>query len=93
MKKLCAILLLVGMVLSFSCKKEAKQEPQTQPPPAPPQEQMNQPPAELPGKIIPPEKFFQFQVDWLSLIKNHKQKFLDLVKSTKTKNYGLYRQG
>ena len=85
MKKICAMLLLAGMVLSFSCKKEAKEEPKPQPP-APPQGQMSQAPAEMPGKVIPPEKFFKFQIDWLTLIKSHKQKFLDLVKVTKTKS-------
>jgi cytochrome c556 len=81
------MLLLSGMVLSFSCKKEAKEEPKPQPPaPAQPQGQMSQAPAVMPGKIIPPEKFFQFQIDWLTLIKSHKQKFLDLVKATKTKS-------
>ena len=41
------------------------------------------------GKVIPPEKLFQFEVDRLELLKKHKGNFLELLKSAKTKNSAL----
>ena len=97
MKKLLVALLVAGMVFGFSCKKGGKEEtktPEPTQPATPPQSTApqastlagNTQPA---GKVIPPEKFFKFEVDRLELLKKHKTKFLDLLKSSKTKNTAL----
>ena len=90
MKKIVVAALLVGLALSYSCKKaENKEEPQPapeQPKPAPITAQPGQEPE---GKVIAPEAFYQFEVDRLVLLKDHKGKFLALLKSSKGKNSAL----
>jgi hypothetical protein len=90
MKKILVLALLVGLGLSYSCKKqEKKEEPQpapTNPNPAPATPQIPQEPE---GKVIAPEAYYQFEVDRLELLKKHKNEFLQMLKSTKTKNQAL----
>ena len=90
MKKIVVAALLVGLAFGYSCKKaEKKEEPQpapVQPKPAP---VTPQPEPEPEGKVIAPEAFYQFEVDRRVLLKDHKGKFLQLLKSSKTKNQAL----
>ena len=90
MKKIVVAAMLVGLALGYSCKKaENKDEPQpapAQPKPAPITAQPGQEPE---GKVIAPEAYQQFEVDRLVLMKDHKGKFLKLLKSSKTKNQAL----
>lgn len=93
MKKILIMVMLVGLGLSYSCKKaEKKEEPKpTQPAPEPPKPGpvTAQPGQEPEGKIIVPEAFYKFEVDRLSLLKDHKSKFQALLKSAKAKDDAL----
>jgi len=45
-----------------------------------------QPSQEREGKVISPEAFYKFEMDRLSLLKEHKSKFLQLLKASNTKD-------
>jgi len=90
MKKIVVAALLVGLALGYSCKKaENKEEPQPAPEQPKPAPDMPQPPQEPEGKVIAPEAYYQFEVDRLVLLKEHKSKFLSLLKGAKEKNSAL----
>jgi len=76
MKKGIIWVLGVILLISFSCKKE-KKEPERQVQPLP------VPEAQVEGKIISPESYFNFEKDRLSLQKDFQSKLLSLLKSTK----------
>jgi hypothetical protein len=88
MKKLLIAVMLVALGFAFSCKKGENKEPPAPTPPAP--APVTPPPAEMPaGKVIAPEAFYQFELDRIDLLKGHKNKFLQLLKSAKAKDKAL----
>ena len=90
MKKILVAAMLVGLALSYSCKKaENKDEPQPAPAQPTPPPVTAQPGQEPEGKVIAPEAYYQFEVDRLVLLKEHKGQFLKLLKSSKEKNSAL----
>jgi hypothetical protein len=86
MKKLLMVALVLGLVFGLSCKKKNENKPEsTAGQPGQGNQQMPMPE----GKIIAPEKFFQFELDKMAIIKDHESSILQLLKAAKNKESAL----
>jgi hypothetical protein len=88
MKKVIPVFALAIFMLVVAPPAEGQQSPSTV---APGQEITApvQPSQETEGKVLSPEAFYKFEIDRLSLLKEHKSKFLQLLKAAKTKDDAL----
>ena len=84
------LLLLFFLVFGFACRRaEEKKESKTAlPPPPPPKAEKGTLPNPKLGKTapvklapIPPEKYYQFELEWRKIQKAMQDKYLELVKS------------
>ena len=88
-KWLGRVMILIFLLFSFACKKsEEQKESKTELPPPPPkvsEEVLPSPEVEkvAPAKPepLPPEKYYQFELEWRKIQKAMQDKYLELVKS------------
>jgi len=87
MKKVIIVVLSAALVLGISCKKKAKEEAKTAA--AQPSAGSGAPPPVREGRVIQPDKLWDYELQRLTLFRNNRAELLAALKSAKTQDQAL----